>query len=186
MYQILVFVRGLEILGNTVKSSIVKSLLILRHAKSSWKYPELNDHDIPLNKRGKNDAPRIGKILQKEKLIPDAILSSTAMRASATVESVVKACGYKGEVTLNRSLYAAGPETYLQLLSGLPNGQRRVLVVGHNPGIEELLELLTSEIHLLPTCSLAHLNLQIGGWSDIDFETTKGQLVDIWLPGDIT
>jgi len=108
------------------------------------------------------------------------------MRASAKVESVVKACGYKGEVTLNRSLYAAGPETYLQLLSGLPNGQRRVLVVGHNPGIEELLELLTSEIHLLPTCSLAHLNLQIGGWSDIDFETTKGQLVDIWLPGDIT
>jgi phosphohistidine phosphatase SixA len=111
------FVRGLEILGNTVKSCIVKSLLILRHAKSSWKHPELNDHDRPLNKRGKNDAPRMGKLLQKEKLIPDVILSSTAIRASATAESVVKACGYKGEVTLNRSLYAAGPEAYLQLLS---------------------------------------------------------------------
>ncbi|MRN62395.1 MAG: hypothetical protein FIO03_10205 [Nitrosopumilales archaeon] len=111
------FVRGLEILGNTVKSCIVKSLLILRHAKSSWKHPELNDHDRPLNKRGKNDAPRMGKLLQKEKLIPDVILSSTAIRASATAESVVKACGYKGEVTLKRSLYAAGAETYLQLLS---------------------------------------------------------------------
>ena len=95
----------------------MKSLLILRHAKSSWKHPGLNDHDRPLNKRGKNDAPRIGKILQKEKLIPDVISSSTAMRASATAESVVKACRYKGEVTLKRSLYAAGPETYLQLLS---------------------------------------------------------------------
>ena len=164
----------------------MKSLLILRHAKSSWKHPELNDHERPLNKRGKNDAPHKGKLLQKEKLIPDVISSSTAMRASATAESVVKACGYKGEVTLKRSLYAAGPETYLQLLRGILNGYRRVLVVGHNPGVEELLELLTSEIHLLPTCSLAHLNLQIGSWSDLDFETTKGQLVDIWLPGDIT
>ena len=70
--------------------------------------------------------------------------------------------------------------------NSLANGYRRVLAVGHNPGVEELLELLTSEIHLSPACSLAHLNLQIGGWSDIDFETTKGQLVDIWLPGDIT
>jgi phosphohistidine phosphatase len=86
----------------------------------------------------------MGKILQKEKLIPDAILSSTAMRASATAESVVKACGYKGEVTLKRSLYAAGA---LQLLRGIPNGYMRVLVVGHNSGVEELLELLTSEIH---------------------------------------
>ena len=95
----------------------MKSLLNLRHAKSSWKHPGLNDHDRPLNKRGKNDAPRKGKLLQKEKLIPDVISSSTAMRASATAESVVKTYGYKGEVTLNRSLYAAGPETFLQLLS---------------------------------------------------------------------
>ena len=94
----------------------MKSLLILRHAKSRG-HPGLNDLDRPLNKRGKNDAPRMGKLLQKEKLVPDAILSSTAMRASAKAESVVKACGYKGEVTLKRSLYAAGPETYLQLLS---------------------------------------------------------------------
>jgi phosphohistidine phosphatase len=67
------FVRGLEILGKSVKNCIVKSLRILRHAKSSWEHPELNDHDRPLNKRGKNDAPRIGKLLQKEKLIPDVI-----------------------------------------------------------------------------------------------------------------
>ncbi|MGB6671910.1 MAG: hypothetical protein WBE34_05710 [Candidatus Nitrosopolaris sp.] len=99
------------------------------------------------------------------------------MRASATAESVVK-----GEVTLKLSLYAAGP---LQLLRVIPNGCMRALMVGHNPGVEELLELLTSEIHLLPTCSLAHLNLQIGSWSDLEFETAKGQLVNIWLLDDI-
>src|SRR2546428_2406284 len=84
----------------------MKSLLILRHAKSSWKHPELTDHDRPLNKRGKRDAPRIEEILRGEHLIPEAIISSTAARAHATAEAVAKASGYKGEVTLNRSLYA--------------------------------------------------------------------------------
>ena len=77
------------------------------------------------------------------------------------------------------------PETYLQLLRGIPNGYMRVLLVGHNPGVEELLELLTSEIHLLPTCSVAHLN-HTGSWAELDFETTKGRLVNIWLPDDIS
>ena len=90
----------------------MKSLLILRHAKSSWKHPELSDHNRPLSKRGKNDAPRMGNLLKKEKLIPDMIISSTAIRAHLTAEAVAKACGYKAEVTLNRSLYAAGPEAY--------------------------------------------------------------------------
>ena len=163
----------------------MKSLLILRHAKSSWKHPELSDHNRPLNKRGKNDAPRIGKLLKKEKLIPDIIISSTAIRAHVTAEAVAKACGYEAEVTLNRSLYAAGPEAYFKVLRSLSDDYPRVLVVGHNPGIEELLEILTGEIHLMPTCSMAHLNLQISNWLDIDYQTTKGQLLDIWVPQDL-
>jgi len=74
----------------------MKSLLILRHAKSSWKHPELTDHDRPLNKRGKRDAPRMGKILRSEHLIPEAIISSTAARAHVTAEAVAKASRYKG------------------------------------------------------------------------------------------
>ena len=178
--------RGLEILGNSVKSSLVKSLLVQRHAKSSWKHPELTDHDRPLNKRGKNDAPCMGKLLQKEKLIPNVIISSTAIRAYATAKSVAKACGYKGEITLNQSLYAAGSEAYFNVLHGLSDNYVRVLLVGHNPGIEELLEILTSQIHIMPTCSLACLTLEISKWSDIDYEITKGQLVDIWTPRDLS
>jgi phosphohistidine phosphatase len=67
-----------------------------------WKNPDLPDHDRPLNKRGKNDAPQMGKLLRKENLIPDVIISSTAIRAHDTAKAVAKACGYKGEVMLNR------------------------------------------------------------------------------------
>jgi phosphohistidine phosphatase len=73
----------------------MKSILILRHAKSSRKDPDLTDHDRPLNKRGKRDAPRMGRLLRKENLVPDIIISSTAMRARATAQAVAKASGYK-------------------------------------------------------------------------------------------
>ncbi|MGB7955409.1 MAG: histidine phosphatase family protein [Candidatus Nitrosopolaris sp.] len=99
----------------------MKSVLILRHAKSSWKHPELADHDRPLNKRGKRDAQRMGELLRNEHLIPESVISSTAIRARDTAKAVVKASGYKGKIALNRSLYAAGPEAYLKVLNGLSN-----------------------------------------------------------------
>ncbi|MFZ0896282.1 MAG: histidine phosphatase family protein [Candidatus Nitrosopolaris sp.] len=86
----------------------MKSVLVLRHVKSSWKHPELADHDRPLNKRGKLDAPLMGRLLKKKGLVPDNIISATAIRARATTEAVAKASGYKGEIFLDKSLYAAG------------------------------------------------------------------------------
>jgi phosphohistidine phosphatase len=163
----------------------MKSVLILRHAKSSWKHPELADHDRPLNKRGKRDAPRMGELLRSEHLIPEAIISSTATRARDTAEAVAKACGYKGEITLNRSLYAAGPEAYLKVLHGMSNAYIRVLVVGHNPGVQELAQMLTGETHLMSTCSLAHIKLHVDRWLDMDYET-KGQLAGICRPRDLS
>ena len=102
----------------------MKSLLILRHAKSSWKHPELTDHDRPLNKRGKRDAPRMGEILRSEHLIPEAIISSTAARAHATAEAVAKASGYKGKIALNRSLYAAVLSLWVSMLFIVMTRQR--------------------------------------------------------------
>ncbi|HYT44326.1 MAG TPA: histidine phosphatase family protein [Methylomirabilota bacterium] len=163
----------------------MKSLLILRHAKSSWKHPELTDHDRPLNKRGKRDAPRIGEILRSEHLIPEAIISSTAARAHATAEAVAKASGYKGRIALNRSLYAAGPEAYLKVLHELSDHYKRVLVVGHNPGLEELLEMFTDETQIMPTCTLAHVKFSIDSWIELDYKT-KGQLAGIWQSRDLS
>ena len=163
----------------------MKSLLILRHAKSSWKHPELTDHDRPLNKRGKRDAPRMGEILRSEHLMPEAITSSTAARARATAEAVAKASGYNGKIALNRSLYAAGPEAYLKVLHELSDHYKRVLVVGHNPGLEELLEMFTGETQIMPTCTLAHVKFSIDSWIELDYKT-KGQLAGIWQSRDLS
>ncbi len=163
----------------------MKSILVLRHAKSSRKDPDLTDHDRPLNKRGKRDAPRMGRLLKKEHLVPDAIISSTAMRARDTAEAVAKASGYRADITFNGSLYAAGPQAYIDALHELSDDYVRVLTIGHNPGLEELVEMLTGEIHLMPTCSLVHVKLSVDKWSDID-NKIKGQVAEIWRPRDLT
>ena len=163
----------------------MKSILVLRHAKSNRKDPDLTDHDRPLNKRGKRDAPRMGRLLKKEHLVPDAIISSTAMRARDTAEAVAKASGYTGDITFNRSLYASGPQAYIDALHDLSDDYVRVLTIGHNPGLEELVEMLTGEIHLMPTCSMVHVKLSVDKWSDID-NKIKGQVAEIWRPPDPT
>ena len=83
--------------GVAIILDAMKTLLLLRHAKSSWKHPELADHDRPLNKRGKRTAPRVSALLQDEDLIPDLILCSSAVRAHTTALLVAKACAYAGE-----------------------------------------------------------------------------------------
>jgi phosphohistidine phosphatase len=159
----------------------MKTLLILRHAKSSWRKAELADHDRPLSKRGKRDAPRIGNLLRREELVPDLIISSSATRARRTAELVSEACGYGGELQLERDLYAADPEAYLDALQLLPESIKCVMVVGHNPGLEELLELLTGEWQRLPTAALAQVKLRLDAWEKID-EEPQGKLVNLWLP----
>jgi phosphohistidine phosphatase len=162
----------------------MKSLLILRHAKSSWKHPELPDHDRPLNKRGKRDAPRMGKLLRDENIIPEVIISSTAVRARRTAEALARASAYSGKIILKKSLYAAGPEAYIEAMRSILDDYSIALIVGHNPALEELVELLTDETHLMPTCSLAYVRLSVDNWLDIDSQS-RGKLVDIWLPRDL-
>jgi phosphohistidine phosphatase len=145
----------------------------------------LADRDRPLNKRGKRDAALMGRLLKKEDLVPDIIISSTAIRARATAEVVANGSGYKGEIVLDKSLYAAGPEAYLNVMHDLSDEYARALIIGHNPGLEELVEMLTGEIHLMPTCSLAHIKLRVDKWSDVD-NKIKGKVAGIWRPRDLT
>ena len=119
------------------------------------------------------------------RLVPDVIISSTAMRARATAEAVAKASGYERDITFNRSLYAAGPQAYIDALLDLSDDNVRVLIVGHNPGLEELVEVLTGEMHLMPTCSLAYLKLRVDKWSAIG-NKIKGQVAEIWRLRDLT
>lgn len=148
----------------------VKTLLILRHAKSSWDDGSLPDHDRPLNRRGERDAPRMGRYLVENALVPDLVLSSTARRARQTALSVMEECGWRGELRLVRSLYLAEPADYATAVQSAPPACERVLLVGHNPGLESLIEGLTGESLTMPTAALAVLELAAGAWSDLSLD----------------
>ncbi len=163
----------------------MKTLLILRHAKSSWKEARLTDHDRPLNKRGHRDAPKMGRLLRDKELVPQLIISSTAKRTRKTVKLVSKACGYKGERLFREELYAAEPEAYIEAVKELDDKYQRVMVVGHNPGLEELLERLTAEEHTLPTAALAEVSLPIQTWRELD-DSIKGELIKLWVPRQLS
>ena len=120
-----------------------RELLILRHAKSAWDTPAASDYERPLNGRGKRDAPRIGAWLCAQGLLPDHVLASPARRARQTTRRVCKALGLDPDrVTWQPQLYLANVPTLLEALAGCPADAMRVLLVGHNPGLEELLEYL--------------------------------------------
>jgi phosphohistidine phosphatase len=163
----------------------MKTLLVLRHAKSDWSDARLADHDRPLNKRGARDAPRMGRLVRDERLIPDLILTSTAMRTRQTVEALVVATGYAGDVDARPDLYGAGPEACVQALRGVPDRYQRVMVVGHNPGVEALVEQLTGSATRLPTAALAQIVLPLTHWRDLD-EHTRGELQGVWRPRELS
>ena len=163
----------------------MKTLLLLRHAKSSWKNESLDDPDRPLNERGKKEAPRMGQLLLEEQLLPDIILSSDAKRCRRTVERVCDAAGYRGETVLSSELYLANPATYLKALARLPEEISRVLVVGHNPGMEALLESLVERYEPMTTAALAHIRLtSLDRWADIG-SAMRGELVKLWQPMEL-
>lgn len=163
---------------------LMKTLLVLRHAKSSWKHADLADHDRPLNKRGKQAAPRVGILLQDEDLVPDLMICSSAERTYRTALLVAKACAYAGKIKKTRNLYLAEPMDYVEVLHQAADQHERVLVVGHNPGLETLIEDLTGEEIVMPTGALAYLKLSLKNWKDLDL-TTKCELVNVWRPREL-
>lgn len=162
----------------------MKRLLILRHAKSSWGDSSLADWQRPLNDRGRRDAPRVGALLRDRSLVPDLIITSDAVRARTTAEAVAKASGYTHELVVEPSLYHASPADVIAVLNGVADDAgRSVMIVGHNPGLEDLVEQLTGEDHPLPTAALVQLAVPIDSWSELD-TSADATLVDAWQPKD--
>lgn len=162
----------------------MKTLLLMRHAKSSWKDTELSDFDRPLNKRGKNDAPLMGKHLKKKDLTPDIILSSAAKRARKTAEAVAETSKYKGELNFLESYYLAEPFIYIEEINQLDKDIDVVLVIGHNPGLEGLVQILSGKVLALSTSAVAQIELPIKKWKDLSLDT-DAKLVNLWRPKDI-
>jgi phosphohistidine phosphatase len=159
----------------------MKTLILMRHAKSSWKFPELSDKDRPLTKRGEHDAPRMGKLLKKEEILPDKILSSTAVRAAATAEAVAQKLDYKQEIAYLDSLYMAEPAAIIEALQTLPPEVKKVLVVGHNPGMEGLAQILGGKVVDLPTAAMAEIKVPIKEWTELNFGV-EGEMVGLFRP----
>ena len=157
----------------------MKTLILMRHAKSSWKDHTLNDFDRPLKKRGKKDAQAMGKILCEKELLPQKIVSSSAKRARRTAEILVEEVKTAIPIDLVDQLYMAEVTTIFDLIKKLPDELERVMLVGHNPGLESTVQLLSNEIESVPTGGVAVISLPIKSWKELSSET-KGQLVELF------
>ena len=159
-----------------------KILLILRHAKSSWKDINIPDKERPLNKRGRNQGLKMGSLLKDLNNLPDYIIRSDAKRAVETSELVVKSSEYNGQMNTNSSLYDQNSaDQYIKVLAQTPNNYSKVLIIGHNPSVENIIEKLTDKIETMKTCSLAKIDLNIKDWKDIQ-NSYHNELTNIWHP----
>ena len=162
----------------------MKTLLVMRHAKSSWSNALLSDHERPLNERGLRDAPKMGQLLKAEGSVPQHIITSTAKRAMTTAEQVAFSSSYEGEIENESNFYHAVPDTYIEKCRFLDDEINVVMVVGHNPGMERLVKLLTGEPRVFTTANIAQIQLPIESWSELTL-ATQGALLNLWRPKEI-
>jgi len=161
----------------------MKTLLLVRHAKSSHESPRVSDHDRPLNDRGEREAPLVGRYLREHHLVPDWVLSSTALRAHQTARHLVESSGFAGEIDLRRELYLAAPDSFVRVLRALTQDPQCVALVAHNPGLENYVAQLTGEYHTVATATVAEIQLKLDDWSAL-LPGTTGRLVSLWRPKD--
>lgn len=161
----------------------MKTLTLLRHAKSSWKQPDLTDFDRPLNDRGQTDAPETGRRLARRGFKPKRIVSSTAVRARATAEAVADALGFpRAEIAWEPHIYEASSDRLLAVLRAQPDDADSLLLVGHNPGMTQFANALADDrLDNIPTAGAYTLHLPVAHWRDaaygsgsrIAFDTPK-------------
>jgi phosphohistidine phosphatase len=153
----------------------MKTLLILRHAKSSHEDGSLKDLDRPLNERGISDAKLMGSVIRKKKIQPDLIVASPAERVRQTADLALKAARLNVELTFDKPIYEASAQGLLKVLRDLNDTSNTLMLIGHNPGLEDLLERLTGEGITLPTAALAGVELNVEHWSEV--RTGAGKLM---------
>ncbi len=162
----------------------MKLLTLFRHGKSEWETGAEEDFERPLKDRGRKDTPMMGKFLASIGATPDLLISSPAVRARQTAELLAPAAGFMGEIRWEESIYAASAGELMSLLRHLPDEANYVLLVGHNPGFEDLAaRLIGADAYgmasglRLPTAAAAHLALMVDTWNAV--QANSGQL--IWL-----
>jgi phosphohistidine phosphatase len=147
----------------------MKQLTLLRHAKSVQDPTYAVDRERPLAERGRTDAEAMGRFFAQAEIIPDLIASSPAIRARQTAELLARTAGYEAGIRWDEAVYSAGPDALLSVVRGLPDQVDHALLVGHNPGFEELAALLigTECGVTLPTSAAAHFEIDVDRWSEV-------------------
>ena len=151
----------------------MKKLFVIRHAKSSWKDYSLDDFDRPLNKRGFLNAPFMGDYLKFRSIVPDIILSSPALRAKTTAKIIANKVQYDKKIVYEKNIYEAGTSTLHNILSTLDNRYNTVFIIGHNPGLNLLVDSYVGLNENIPTCGVVELEVQVDSWKDISSENIK-------------
>ena len=164
----------------------MKELIIVRHAKSSWGDADLDDHDRPLNGRGKRVAPLMGEAIAARAGKPDVILSSTAKRARETAGMIATAlCFPDGEIIDEGQIYLASTTRLFQVLRQIGESHTSAMIFGHCPGVHDLTNALCRDagINHFPTCGVAMTQLEIDHWGEIDLAC--GRMVEFLVPKEI-
>lgn len=162
----------------------MKTLLLMRHGKSSFKDEKLKDRDRHLAKRGHKNAVQMGQLLKEQELIPQLLLSSAVERSKETAEDLLSSADNPVEVVYLEHLFMAEPDLILDALKLLSDSYERVMVIGHNPGLESLVQILTGQIESLPTAAIAFISLPISSWRELK-KDVKAELIQLWKPKDI-
>lgn len=158
----------------------MKTVYLLRHAKSKQDPAYESDFERPLNKRGKRNATELGQWLHGQNIAPDLIISSPAIRARQTVEQFTRAAGLTCAVRYEPLLYAHGEGAYLDTLAALDDTIGSVMLVGHNPDISLVVERLSEAYDRMVTCALARIDLPIEHWKEATEQ--RGELRWVWQP----
>ncbi len=150
----------------------MKTLYVVRHAKSSWDNPLLDDFSRPLNDRGKRDVPKMAKRLKEKRLVLDLILTSTSVRTRSTAQGLAKVLGYdEGKIKELADLYHASAEKILAVLKQVKDHCDVVMLIGHNPGLTDFVNAL-SRVYIdnVPTCGIAAFHLNITTWEKLEMK----------------
>jgi phosphohistidine phosphatase len=161
-----------------------RTVVIIRHAKSSWANPLQSDFDRPLNDRGKHDAPRMGKELKKQHLIPDLIIASTAKRTRQTAKMIAEAVGYDiDNIKWEEKLYHCIPSVFEETLYEVSDRVKTVFIVAHNPGITAFANQLSHDFKIenMPTCCVIGAHVETDEWSN--FAMAKKEVFLRLYPG---
>jgi phosphohistidine phosphatase len=146
----------------------MRSLYLLRHAKSSWQDTAGRDFDRPLNEQGRDAAERVGKLIAAEKPDDVLVVSSPARRARETTEIILRSSGVRAELRFDPEIYDADLVSLLSILRRVEDHNQTVILVGHNPGIENLIRFLTGEVRAVATAALAKITFEGNSWRSLN------------------